>query len=110
VNKKNIKTLQRGVVIIMVLLVVLGTVYGAVSTPTLVTRLNTALKKILSYLEKLAFPAAGVAIASGVMIRKFSFGDEEKMIVGKKVIVNAILGYAIILMINLILKFVEALV
>ena len=25
--------------------------------------------------------AAGVAIASGVMIRKFSFGDEEKMVI-----------------------------
>jgi hypothetical protein len=95
---------------VLIITIVLGTVYGAIKTPTLVTRLNSALKKILSYLEKLAVPAAGVAIASGVMIRKFSFGDEEKMVIGKKVIINAILGYAIILMINLILKFVEALV
>lgn len=98
------------IIIIFVILITISTIYGAVTTPTLVTRLNTALKKILSYFEKLAAPAAAVAIASGVMIRKFSFGDEEKMAIGKKVIVNAVLGYAIILLIDLILKFVDALV
>lgn len=82
----------------------------AASTPTLVTKLNTALKKILSYFEKLAPAAAGVAIASGVMVRKFSFGDEQKLILGKRIIVNAILGYAIILLIDVILKFVDNLV
>ena len=51
-----------------------------------------------------------MAIASGVLIRKFSFGNEEKMVIGKKMIVNAILGYAIILSIDLILKFVDALI
>ncbi len=82
----------------------------AASTPTLVTKLNTALKKILSCFEKLAPAAAGVAIASGVMVRKFSFGDEQKLILGKRIIVNAILGYAIILLIDVILKFVDNLV
>ena len=82
----------------------------AASTPTLVTKLSTALKKILSYFEKLAPAAAGVAIASGVMVRKFSFGDEQKLILGKRIIVNAILGYAVILLIDVILKFVDNLV
>lgn len=95
--------------VILIGVVVTSTIYGA-TTPTLVTRLNSALKNILSYLEKLATPAAGVAIASGVMIRKFSFGDEEKMVIGKRVIVNAIVGYGIILLIDLILKFVDAVV
>ena len=96
-------------IILLVLFVTGGNVYAA-KTPTLVTKLNTALKNILSYLEKLATPAAGVAIASGVMIRKFSFGDEEKMVIGKRVIINAIVGYGIILLIDLILKFIEAVV
>lgn len=100
---------MRIVVILIVIVIFLGNVYG-VTTPTLVNKLNTALKKILTYLEKLAAPAAGVAIASGVMIRKFSFGDEEKLVIGKKVIINAIIGYAIILLIDLILKFVDSLV
>lgn len=96
-------------VVILIGALVTSTIYGA-TTPTLVNRLNSALKNILSYLEKLATPAAGVAIASGVMIRKFSFGDEEKMVIGKRVIVNAIVGYGIILLIDLILKFVDAVV
>ncbi len=88
----------------------LTTTYGAVSTPSLVTKLNSALNKIQSYLVKIATPAAGVAIAGGVLIRKLSFGNEEKMVLGKKVIVNAILSYGIILSIDLILKFVEAVI
>ncbi len=84
-------------------------IYGA-SDPTLVTKVNTAFKKIQGYLEKLATPIAGVAIASGVLMRKLSFGDDEKMIKGKKIIVNAIVGYAIILSIDLIIKFVDGLI
>lgn len=82
----------------------------AATTPTLVTKLNTALKKILEYLEKLSTPAAGVAIATGVLIRKLSFGDEEKMVIGKRVIVNAIVGYLIIQLIDVIIKFIEGIV
>ena len=82
----------------------------AATTPTLVTKLNSALKKILEYLEKLSTPAAGVAIATGVLIRKLSFGDEEKMIIGKRVIINAMVGYLIIQLIDLIIKFIEGIV
>lgn len=99
------------VTIILVILILfnLSCVFAA-TTPTLVTKLNSALKKILEYLEKLSTPAAGVAIATGVMIRKLSFGDEEKMVIGKRVIVNAIVGYLIIQLIDLIIKFIEGLV
>lgn len=82
----------------------------AATNPTLVTKLNTALKKILGYLQTLSTPAAGVAVVSGVMIRKLSFGDEEKMRIGKKIIVNALLGYTTILLVDLILKFINSLV
>lgn len=82
-------------------------VYAA--DPTLVTKLNSAFKKILTYLQKIATPIAGVTIATGVIMRKLSFGDEEKMAKGKKVIINAIVGYAIVISIDLIIKFIEAL-
>lgn len=97
-------------VFFLVLMVFSTSCVFAATTPTLVTKLNTALKKILDYLEKLSTPAAGVAIATGVMIRKFSFGDEEKMVIGKRVIINAIVGYLIIQLIDLIIKFIEGIV
>lgn len=81
------------IVMCLLLMIFLGNSVSAATTPKLVTKLNTALTKILGYLEKLAPAAASVAIVSGVMIRKFSFGDEEKLIMGKKIIINAILGY-----------------
>ncbi len=107
--KKHIKIL---VVIMMVIAMIINiaNVYAAASTPTLINKLNTALKKILTYLEKLATPAAGVAIATGVMIRKLSFGDEEKLILGKRTIINAIIGYLTIQLIDLIIKFIEEIV
>lgn len=93
---------------ILFIILVCSEVYAA--DPTLVTKINSAFKKILSYLEKMSTPIAGVTIATGVIMRKLSFGDEEKMVKGKKVIVNAIIGYAMIMSIDLIIKFIEALI
>lgn len=95
--------------LITIIFAVFSNIYGA-TTPTLVNKLNSILKKIKEYMVKLAGPAAALAIATGVMIRKLSFGDEEKMIVGKRVIINAIFCYFIILLVDLIVKFIEALV
>lgn len=108
-NNKCIRKIVFNVSVILFIFVILNSVYGA-TDPILVTKINSALKKIQGYLVKFATPAAGVAIASGVLMRKFSFGNEEKMAIGKKVIVNAIIGYAIILSIDLIIKFVDSLI
>lgn len=96
-------------VVTVIVICMFSTVYGA-TTPTLVNKLNSILKKIKEYMVKLAGPAAALAIATGVMIRKLSFGDEEKMVIGKRVIINAIFCYFIILLVDLIVKFIEALV
>lgn len=105
---------KKNIIVILLLMIVLSCefsfVFAAAKTPTLVTKLNTALKNILTYIKKLATPAAGVAIATGVMIRKLSFGDEEKLRTGKRTIINAIVGYLIIQLIDLIIKFIEAIV
>lgn len=96
-------------IVIFSVVIIFSTIYGATAkTPTLVNKLNSALKNIQSYLVKIAAPAAGVAIATGVLMRKLSFGDEEKMVKGKKVIVNAIVCYGIIISIDLIIKFVDS--
>ena len=87
---------------------VFSNIFAATTTnPTLVTKLNSALKKILGYLKTLSTPIASIALVSGVMIRKLSFGDEEKMVKGKKIIINAIIGYSTILCLDWIIKFLE---
>lgn len=105
---KNNKKIMYISIFVFLIFYICNSVYG-VTNPTLVTKLNTAAKKILKYLQTLATPIAGIAIASGVLMRKLSFGDDEKMIKGKKVIVNAIVGYAIIISIDLIIKFIDSL-
>lgn len=85
-------------------------VYAASSTPSLVTKINSAFTKIQGYLEKIATPIAGVCLASGILIRKLSFGDEHRMIMGKKIIINSIVGYASIRLLDLIIKFIETVV
>lgn len=112
-TKNNLEKtrLNRIVIIIFTFAIIINftsIIYGA-TNPTLVTKLNTAMKKILGYLQTLAIPVAGVAIAVGVLMRKLSFGDDEKMVKGKKIIVNAIVGYGIIISIDLIIKFVDSL-
>lgn len=80
------------------------------STPSLVTKISSAFTKIQGYLKKLSTPIAGVCLASGILIRKLSFGDEKKMIMGKRIIVNTIVGYAAIQLLDLIIKFIETVV
>lgn len=112
-KKKNaVRNLYRGIFFLMIVCIfftTLSSVY-AIGEPTLVRKINSAFKKIKGYLVDLSTPIAGVAIASGVIIRKLSFGDEEKMAKGKKIIINAIIGYAIILLLDVIIKFLDDIV
>ncbi len=52
--------------------------------PTLVTRLNKGLDKIKGWIIKLSTPAAAIAVGTGVFMKKFSFGDEERIVMRKK--------------------------
>ncbi len=110
INKKEVLKTIFTVMITTIFIVFLDVVVGAPQTPTLVTKMGTAFKKIKEYMIRLAGPLAAVAIVTGIIIRKLSFGDEEKMIIGKRVIINAIGGYFVILLVDLIIKFIEALV
>lgn len=91
-------------------LIFISQVYAATTTPSLVTKINSAFTKIKSYLIKISTPIAGVCIISGILVRKLSFGDERKMITGKRIITNTIIGYASIQLIDVIIKFIEAVV
>ncbi len=88
----------------------LSTVNAASSTPSLVTKINSAFTKTQGYLEKISTPIAGVCIITGILVRKLSLGDERKMLIGRRIIVNSVVGYASIRLIDLILKFIETVV
>ena len=78
--------------------------------PELISKLNKAFETIEDWLIKLSTPAAAVAVGTGVFMKKFSFGDEEKIRVGKKLIKGSLFSYAFILAINLILSAIKSLI
>ena len=71
--------------------------------PTLVSKLQSAFESIQSWLLALATPAAGISIATGAFMKKFSFGDDEKIRTGKKLIRTALFSYVFVLLLKLIL-------
>ena len=78
--------------------------------PKLISKLKNAFEKISEWLIKLATPAAAVAVGTGVMMKKFSFGDEEKIRTGKKLIKGSLFSYAFILATDLILAAIKSLI
>lgn len=77
--------------------------------PKIVSKLNSAFESIEEWLLKLATPAAAVAVGTGVFMKKFSFGDDEKMRLGKKLIKNSLFSYGFILALDLILAAIKSL-
>ena len=84
------------------------TVFGA--TPKLVNKLNDAFEDIEGWIIKISTPAAAVAVCTGALMRKFSFGDEEKIRTGKKLITGSLFSYGFILAIDLILSAIQSLI
>ena len=82
----------------------------ALGDPKLISTINSAFKDIESWILKIATPAAAVAVGTGVFMKKFSFGDEEKIRTGKKLIKGSLFSYAFILAIDLILSAIQSLV
>lgn len=95
--------------VILIIFSVASKTYGA-STPKLVSTLEKAFENIESWLIKLATPMAAIAIGSGLFMQKFSFGDEEKIRTGKKLVKTSLFSYAFILAIDLVLSAIESLI
>ncbi len=85
-----------------------NTVYAA--TPKLVSKLESAFNNIEGWILKLSTPAAAVAVGTGIFMKKFSFGDEERIRTGKKIIRSSLFSYAFILAIDLILAAIKSLI
>lgn len=82
----------------------------ALGEPKLITKIDSAFESIESWLLKLSTPAAAVAVGTGVFMKKFSFGDEERIRMGKKIIKGSLFSYAFILAIDLILAAIKSLI
>ena len=78
--------------------------------PQIVGRINSAFLNIEKWIIQISTPAAAVAVGSGIFMRKFSFGDEERIRMGKKIIKGSLFSYAIIMAIDLILSAIESLI
>ena len=77
--------------------------------PEIVDKLNSAFEKVESWMLKLATPAAAVAVAVGLFMKKFSFGDEERLRIAKKLIRGSLFSYAFSLVLDLILSAISSL-
>ena len=91
-----------------IILILSTTVLG--STPKLVNKINNAFEDIEGWIIKISTPAAAVAVCTGALMRKFSFGDEEKIRTGKKLIKSSLFSYAFILAIDLVLAAIKSLI
>ena len=80
------------------------------ATPKIITTLTKAFEDIEDWLLKLATPAAAVAVGVGVFMKKFSFGDEERIRTSKKIIKGSLFSYAFLLALDLILQAIKSLI
>ncbi len=77
--------------------------------PKLISTLKKAFEQIEEWIIKISTPAAAVAVGTGIIMRKFSFGDEDKIRTGKKLIRGSLFCYGFILVIDLILSAIKTL-
>lgn len=78
--------------------------------PKLVTNIISAFEKLKSYIVAIATPSVAVSIGCGFLMQKFSFGDEEKIRTGKKIVRTSFLSYAFIISLDLIVSLIESLI
>ena len=96
------------IVLMLTFLVIGGECFAA--DPALISRLKTAFERIKDYIIKLSTPVAAVAICSGALMKKFSFGDEEKIRTGRNLIKGSIFSYGLVLCTDMILSLIMTLV
>ncbi len=84
--------------------------YSYAVTPKIVKTAEKAFESIEKWLLTISTPAAAVAVVTGLFIQKFSFGDEERIRTGKKLVKSSLFCYAFVLATDLILAAIKALV
>jgi len=84
--------------------------FAATKYPTIMNTLQASLVKIQAWMVAIATPAAAIAVITGVLIKKFSFGDTERMMVGRRLIRSSFVSYGLVVGIDLILKAISTFV
>ncbi len=92
------------------LIIYIFSINSYAATPKLVSTITKAFENIEDWILKIATPAAAVAVGTGIFMQKFSFGDEERIRMGKKIIRGSLFAYAFILAIDLILSAIDSLI
>lgn len=95
------------IIIFISIILISSYCYGA--DPKLITTIKKAFESIESWIIKISTPAAAVAVGTGIFMKKFSFGDEEKIRAGKRIIRGSLFSYAFILAIDLVLSAIKSL-
>ena len=108
--KKIIFLILFTILLSIILILIFNTFCLSFGEPKLVSKINSAFENIERWILKLSTPAAAVAVGTGVFMKKFSFGDEERIRIGKKIIKGSLFSYAFILAIDLILSAIKSLI
>lgn len=110
INLKKQKTMYIifTIIIFLIILGITSEVYSA--DPKLVTKIKKAFEQIEDWIIKISTPVAAVAVCTGLLMKKFSFGDEERIRIGKKLVKSTLFSYAFILAIDLVLSAIKTLV
>ena len=108
--KKNLFFILFIMIFFIILFFCFSSLSFALGEPKLVSKINSAFENIEGWILKLSTPAAAVAVGTGIFMKKFSFGDEEKIRTGKKLIKGSLFSYAFILAIDLILSAIKSLI
>lgn len=96
--------------ILIIFIIICTSSFSYAADPKIVTTIKKGFEAIESWLIKISTPAAAVAVGTGVFMRKFSFGDEEKIRTGKRLIRGSLFSYAFILAIDLILSAIKSII
>ena len=83
--------------------------YSYCAYPKIVQTLTSAFENIKDWIIKIATPAAAVSVGTGVFMKKFSFGEEDRIRTGKRIIRGTLFSYGFLISIDLILNTIELL-
>ena len=97
------------IIILSFILLLTFTTFSFAAYPKLISTLTSAFESIETWLIRISTPAAAVAVGTGIFMKKFSFGDEERLRTGRKIIRGSLFSYAFLLSIDLILSTINLL-